>query len=140
MRYEIQLSDDVETKLQGLEGAFKETVEKLLLKLAENPYIGQGPTEASPGIYYLRLSDGWRLLYLLEEAKKTVRVEYLGNEPVLLRPEGDSTVIEPWKRPTREEAIKIVEAGIGKRPDLPSGADYVDQIWGRSRVHGQSDS
>lgn len=33
---------------------------------------------------------------------------------------------------TREEAIAIVEAGRGGRPDLPSGADYVrrmGKIW-----------
>jgi hypothetical protein len=35
---------------------------------------------------------------------------------------------------TREEAKAIVEAGIGGRPDLPSGEEYVRQVsemmWG----------
>jgi hypothetical protein len=35
---------------------------------------------------------------------------------------------------TREEAIAIVEAGIGGRPDLPPGAEYVKDMarlmWG----------
>jgi hypothetical protein len=29
---------------------------------------------------------------------------------------------------TREEAIAIVQAGIGGRPDLPRGAEYVRQV------------
>ena len=29
---------------------------------------------------------------------------------------------------TREQAIAIVDAGIGGRPDLPSGSEYVKRI------------
>ena len=44
---------------------------------------------------------------------------------------------------SREEAIAIVQAGIGKRPDLPSGDDYVDSIrwiWKGFAPDGRSDS
>jgi hypothetical protein len=49
----------------------------------------------------------------------------------------DGILSEPLGTPiqlTREEAIAIVEAGIGGRPDLPPGAEYVKEVarlmWG----------
>jgi hypothetical protein len=35
----------------------------------------------------------------------------------------------PGSDPRRDEAIRIVSLGIGSRPDLPSGREYVKQIW-----------
>jgi hypothetical protein len=46
-------------------------------------------------------------------------------------------LLEPLGTPielTREEAIAIVDAGIGERPDLPEGREYVKEVsklmWG----------
>lgn len=43
----------------------------------------------------------------------------------------DVLLEEPLGTPvhlTREQAVAIVEAGIGDRPDLPAGTEYVSQI------------
>jgi hypothetical protein len=49
---------------------------------------------------------------VLEEKVRTILAEPVGT-PIRL---------------TREEAIAIVEAGRGGRPDLPSGTDYVRKV------------
>jgi hypothetical protein len=41
----------------------------------------------------------------------------------------DEPVGSPIPPLTREQALEIVNAGMGTRPDLPSGAEYVRRIW-----------
>jgi len=54
----------------------------------------------------------------------------------------DKILSEPLGTPihlTREEAIAIVEAGMGMRPDLPTGSEYVREVskmmWGDFAKH-----
>jgi len=42
----------------------------------------------------------------------------------------EEQVKSPPRKMTREEAIRIVNAGIGTRPDLPTGVEYVRQVRG----------
>ena len=52
----------------------------------------------------------------------------------------DPEILEVLRQPvgspvnlTREQALKVLRAGMGGRPDLPTGAEYVRQVrkkWG----------
>ena len=60
-------------------------------------------------------------------AKKTKSMRERIKDPAILELL-DQPVGTPLPPLTREQAIEIVEAGIGGRPDLPSGREYVKRV------------
>jgi hypothetical protein len=67
----------------------------------------------------------------LPKARKPRPLSELIDDPEILE-----VLREPLGSPvnlTREQAIAVVQAGIGGRPDLPTGAEYVRRVrrlWG----------
>jgi hypothetical protein len=64
----------------------------------------------------------------LSATKQTVRVEYAPTASGI--EDRESARVSSKKPRSRDEALKVVAGGIGQRPDLPSGREYVKRVRG----------
>lgn len=62
----------------------------------------------------------------LSKARDRERKRLIRLEKAILSPQE----LKAIQSMSREEAKKIVLAGFGRRPDLPSGKDFVDEVRG----------
>ena len=120
MTYHIAVSKEAEAPVLEFDADFEEKIRRFLPSLRD---------QANANIEFSR-SDPTRVLLVFdkdgEEWVFIGRTERKKNTLVILA----AYRRQRWAQLSREEAIKIVEAGIGKRPDLPSGAEYVHRIKG----------
>ena len=122
--YSLKLSKDAKKEVASLDAESTAEVEVLLRAIEADP--AASVRSQAMGVSQALTRGGWRVFYRFKPRSKTILVEAVGKEPRFV--DLDGTLGDAWPTFAREEAMRIVEEGIGKRPDLPSGKEYVDSV------------
>jgi mRNA-degrading endonuclease RelE of RelBE toxin-antitoxin system len=125
MTYTVEISKEAENEIASLDTEGRAEVDALLEAFEVDPAVPRH--SQAMGILQATTASGWRVFYRVNKKTKLVSLLGVGKEPRMVEPE-KQTLQKPLRHLTREEAIRIVTAGIGGRPDLPPGAEYVNSI------------
>jgi mRNA-degrading endonuclease RelE of RelBE toxin-antitoxin system len=114
--YKTVLSARVKARLKELDDEHRKEVRRAIDTLVRDLVEGEKPGTKIVQKVSLLPSGGY-VIASVNDPTKTIYVEY-----------AEALGEKVFGRFSREEALRIVAAGIGARPDLPSGTEYVNGI------------